>query len=280
MKNNLKGHSGCILELIHGNNKNSIIKKSKSMDYNKRLEVQCNKQIEYEDNLFKAVRVFESGIDEFGLFWFSMEYMNGLTLADYMKTITLVEIGSIADSFLSIVPDTIYYDINARDIFITKIKTLSRDIIKKTEIIDISLQRLENYQWDYMQYSPCHGDLTLGNIIISNNNLYLIDFLDSFYDSWQIDIAKIFQDIETFWHYRDENIDINLVIRLIVLKKYILLKLFMLKDGNKLVESVYHTLLLNLLRIFPYTKDEHTYNFLQKQLVLVNHKIDRKAWRE
>jgi hypothetical protein len=209
-----------------------------------------------------------------------MEYINGLILADYMKIIELSNISNIAKIFLSIIPDNIIYDENAKSIFITKIKTLSETIINKSEIIDISLQKLENYEWKYVQLSACHGDLTLENIIMSNNDLYIIDFLDGFYDSWQIDIAKILQDIEMFWHYRNEKTDTNLFLRLLVLKKIILSELLAFKDGKKIVETIYHILLLNIVRILPYTKDEHTYDFLQNCLVLLNNKINTSGWEK
>lgn len=137
---------------------------------------------------------------------------------------------------------------------------------------------MTDYKWDYIQHSQCHGDLTLENIIVSNNDLYLIDFLDSFYDSWQIDIAKILQDIEIFWHYRKDKMDNNLFIRLLVLKRILLKKLIKIKDGEKIIESIYHILLLNLLRILPYTKDESTYDFLQGCFVFLDNKISNRKW--
>ena len=39
----------------------------------------------------------------------------------------------------------------------------------------------------------CHGDLTYENMIIKQNNLYFIDFLDGYVDSKLLDISKIFQ---------------------------------------------------------------------------------------
>jgi serine/threonine protein kinase len=279
-KSRLKGHSGCILELENCNGKILVNKKSNDFNYNKRLEIQCNKQREYWSEKFKAVKVFDKGFDEAGFFWFSMEYINGLTFADYMKIAKLSHINYIADIFLSIVPENLLYDNNACDIFLSKIDDLSENIKDKTKIIKTSLQRLKNYSWDYLQGSSCHGDLTLENIIISNNELYLIDFLDSFYDSWQIDIAKILQDIEIFWHYRREKVDINLFIRLLVLKKLILKKLFVLNDGEEVIKSIYHILLLNLLRILPYTKDKFTSDFLQSCLVSLNNKIEEEGWRK
>jgi hypothetical protein len=280
MKNTLKGHSGCILELENRYGKNLVVKKSKDFNYNKRLEIQCNKQKEYFGENFKAAKIFDKGFDELGCFWFSMEYINGLIFADYMKIVELSHINNIADIFLGIIPEGLPYDNNAHDIFLSKIDDLSENIKDKTEIIKISLQRLKNYSWDYLQCSSCHGDLTLENIIISNNKLYLIDFLDSFYDSWQVDMAKIFQDIEIFWHYRNEKIDTNLFLRLLCLKKHIIKKLFVLNDGEKIIKSIYHILLLNLLRIIPYTKDQYTYDFLQKQLVVLNNKIAEENWRK
>ncbi|AEF83951.1 conserved hypothetical protein [Treponema primitia ZAS-2] len=277
----LNGHSGCIIELININEKNIVIKRSKDISYNKRLEEQCKKQEKYSRNIFSAVRVIDKGADKSGLFWFSMEYINGLTLADYMKTIELQKIKDIAQVFLSLIPssfDNIEYDANAKKICLLKVKTLSENIIEKSEIIDVVLNKLENYQWNYIQYSKCHGDLTLENIIVSQNNLYLIDFLDSFYNSWQIDIAKVLQDIELFWHYRKEKIDNNLFIRLLVLKEIMLTELLKKNDGEKIVESIYYLLLLNLLRILPYTKDESTYDFLQQSLVSINSKIYHRNW--
>jgi hypothetical protein len=280
MTNNLNGHSGCILELVNQNKKNIIIKKSNSLSYNKRLEIQYNKQKTYSAKQFHSVEVIDKGIDESGLFWFSMEYINGMTLADYMKTAELTGLKNFAKIFLSIIPNDIIYDTHAKEIFETKIRSLSETIIDKSEVIESSLLLLENYSWNYIQHSPCHGDLTLENILISNNSLHLIDFLDSFYDSWQIDIAKILQDIEIFWHYRKERIDNNLFVRLLVLRKIIKAKILILKDGEKIMGSIYHVLLLNLLRIFPYTKDEYTYDFLQNQLIVLNNKICSQQWRK
>jgi hypothetical protein len=48
---------------------------------------------------------------------------------------------------------------------------------------------------------PCHGDLTLSNVLVSptKNKVSLIDFLDSFVDTPLVDLAKIRQDTKHGW---------------------------------------------------------------------------------
>ena len=64
---------------------------------------------------------------------------------------------------------------------------------------------IENYEmvFDYLNNNipnlniyknVCHGDLTLSNLIFKNNEIYCIDFLDSFIDSPIIDLVKLKQD--------------------------------------------------------------------------------------
>lgn len=122
--------------------------------------------------------------------------------------------------------------------------------LSNKEIKD-AVEILEKYPWDCVLHSECHGDLTLENMIIVKDNIYLIDFLDSFYDSWQIDYAKILQDIELYWHYRDEKeINVNLALRLLILKEDLISKILLMDDGEKILDVIYHILLLNILRIF------------------------------
>jgi thiamine kinase-like enzyme len=57
----------------------------------------------------------------------------------------------------------------------------------------------------------CHGDLTLSNIIITNDNyMYIFDFLDTFIDSPLQDVSKIIQDMKYGWSFRHERASIKL----------------------------------------------------------------------
>ena len=46
---------------------------------------------------------------------------------------------------------------------------------------------------------PCHGDLTLNNVLSNGSDVVIIDFLDSFIDSPIVDIVKIRQDTQGLW---------------------------------------------------------------------------------
>ena len=121
-----------------------------------------------------------------------------------------------------------------------------------------------------MVLSECHGDMTLENMIIQDGEIYLIDFLDSFYNSWLIDVAKILQDADVLWSYRTyEKLNANLKIKLIILKQLIIEQLLTFRDGKYLVGEVYHILLLNLMRIIPYTKDEETKNYIDNKIAYI-----------
>lgn len=125
-----------------------------------------------------------------------------------------------------------------------------------------------------MSKSPCHGDLTLENIIVSSTKkLYLIDFLDSFYDSWMIDLAKLLQDLELGWSFRnyEENMTRNL--RLLVAKETLFEEINKMDNSEVIIETLYHLLLLNVLRIYPYAKDKKTLSFLDKSLNTIMKKI-------
>jgi thiamine kinase-like enzyme len=279
MKNyKLIGHSGCKLEIEKQDEYLLVIKTSKDSQYNERLERQCKKQINFKNNSLKAPIIFSNGNNNDGLFNFSMEYINGSTLADYFKDIKISSIAGIAEKFIKIIPQNYNFDQGAKEIFYLKIKELEEKIgVKEDETLKRAFKLLKDYDWKNCATSDCHGDLTLENIIYGDGNLYLIDFLDSFYDSWMIDLAKIFQDVECFWSYRSlEEIDENLEIRLLILKQIILDKLLSLRDGQVIIKTIYAMLLLNLLRIIPYTKDEKTKKYLMREISKIISKINTK----
>jgi hypothetical protein len=257
-----------------------VKKIAKDLDYNVRLKAQCKKQKEYKSNIFKPVRVKNEGFGSDGLFYFTMEYINGITLADSMQNIELSRIKDIAEMFLSMIPIIIEPDPKAPSVFRKKAKKLAIELGKDIGGRGEGLKDILDYSWDYISHSPCHGDLTLENIILANGEVYLLDFLDSFYDSWLIDLAKVFQDIDTYWHYRKmETKNVNLNIRLLILKNTMVERIMLRSDGDRIMDSLYHVLLINLFRIVPYTKDKLTMDWLDKQIAYVRMQIRNKGWR-
>ena len=104
--------------------------------------------------------------------------------------------------------------------------------------------------------------------------MYFIDFLDSFYDSWFMDIGTLLQDIQVMWSYRfQDEVSMNTVLRLIVFRDLLLDEIKKL-DSSYVLE-IYYSLLQKLIRIYPYTKDELTYQFLNEKTTIVLNTIKK-----
>jgi hypothetical protein len=197
-----------------------------------------------------------------------MEYVNGVSLSRYLQDADLSDVKRIAQVFIEEAlrhPQSGKQD--ARDIFLRKTAEIRGKLARHSfassyrSVLKESLKILEGYAWDSGSPSPCHGDMTFENIIVGNRGLYLIDFLDSFYDSWIMDIGKLLQDLETYWSFRHEPVDQNTRVRCAIMKE-ILLRGIAEKRGKDAVAFAYHALLMNLLRIAPYLRDERTGRFL------------------
>ncbi|MDR2005666.1 MAG: phosphotransferase [Acidaminococcales bacterium] len=123
----------------------------------------------------------------------------------------------------------------ANTIFRKKISELAENI-KMSEPIRKSLALLKSFDWRYASESPCHGDLTLENIIVApDKKLYLIDFLDSFYNSYLMDLAKLFRDLELGWSFRKQPVSTNRSLRLLIAKEAIMRELAELENAPQII---------------------------------------------
>lgn len=277
---NLGGHSGCKIYLIEPDDGAVFVRKtSKDQAYNERMKAQCEKQAAFRGEPIRTPKVLNCGYNEDGLFFFDMEYIQGITLAEYIKTMEIGKVKGLVESLVaSLVPveqiETKEEDqLTAKEIFAKKLSSLHESLKDKNNpVIDRSLDLLESHDWGKLTPSQCHGDMTLENIIVKNDQLYFIDFLDSFYDSWFLDIGTLLQDVQVMWSYRfQQNVSMNTVLRLIVFRDLLLDEIK--KVNPDYVLEIYYSLLQKLIRIYPYTKDELTYRFLNEKTSLVLHNI-------
>lgn len=274
-KYNLGGHSGCHIFLIEDDDGSVYVRKiSKNESYNNRLKLQSEKQASFSGGVIKAPKVYNQGYTEGGLYFFDMEYIQGITLSEYIKTVEIGKVKGLVETLVrSLVPTK--QDPTSKEqkkvisnIFFEKISELNKKLRGKNEIIDQSLKLLESHDWSKLTPSQCHGDMTLENIIIKNDSLYFIDFLDSFYDSWFLDVGTLLQDVQAMWSYRfQETISMNTVLRLIVFRDLLLDEIRKIDSSYEL--EVYYSLLQKLIRIYPYTKDKVTYEFLNEKTINV-----------
>lgn len=262
----LGGHSGCKIILCEEGDRIFVRKISNAIDYNSRLKMQAEKQDAFQSPTVKTPKIYSMGYTEDGLFYFDMEYIQGITLAEQIGRI---EIGKIRGFVESLISSIITYDkqdkVDTKP-FTRKIASLKEELEKhKNANIDKALELLNIHDWSFFGQSFCHGDLTLENIIIKGDRIYLIDFLDSFYDNWLLDVGTLLQDVLTMWSYRyQETVSINTVLRLMMFQD-ILVDSVREKIGKKYIE-IYYALLLKLVRIFPYCKDATTYQFLTDKI--------------
>jgi len=268
----LSGYSGCEISLMQDRGVVFVRKTSGSPTYNDRLSKQCEKQRNYSSKFLKAPIVLDSGLTPSGKFFFDMQYIKGVTLAKYIETIDSASIQNLVD----IISDSINAQkniilnpkINTQEIFENKILSLSEETkSSNNQLLKTALQTLSQKDWSHFENTFCHGDMTLENIIVSNGQLYLIDFLDSFYDSWLLDVGKLLQDLQCMWSYRRKGgPNQNAKIRLLIFRKLLLQSLCF--DKTIFVDS-YYALLLSLTRIYPYAKDKETMDFLDSNVTAV-----------
>lgn len=114
---------------------------------------------------------------------------------------------------------------------------------------------------------PCHGDLTLSNVIWSPSlGLVLIDFLSTFLESPLQDLAKISQELEFGWSFR--RMDPNLRIKSLLFSQLAFPSygryLYALFPG-----AAYLFKLLCLARIAPYVSEPVSAAWLVKSLETV-----------
>ena len=107
---------------------------------------------------------------------------------------------------------------------------------------------------------PCHGDLTLCNIICSKyHGIKLIDFLSTYLESPLQDLSKIIQDYEFGWSFRYLEDEVKLKGRIFLRNNA--------PDALKIIGKKYKSQLslitrLSLYRISPYIKDFVTEQWL------------------
>jgi|7_EtaG_2_1085326.scaffolds.fasta_scaffold02018_3 hypothetical protein len=255
----LKGHSGCSISLnIENSGKRFVRKISSSNNYNNRLIDQYKKQKKFKNTKILAPEVLGSGYIE-DLFYFDMEFVKGRCLHEFI-------LRNDIDSIIKIFDDI--------EIFLCKesqdIVDISGHVERKIEsMLDkVDIREYGKY-FDYIMSSPlkstsstdiCHGDLTFENMIVSQGNLYFIDFLDSYIDSRILDISKILQDILYFWSWRDYSKK-PIVKNISLLEKIERMDLYV--DNKHSINSI---MILNMIRIIPYTNDKKIVQYLDNCL--------------
>jgi aminoglycoside phosphotransferase (APT) family kinase protein len=207
----LKGHSGCRLWLAKRGNKYLVRKISSAIGYNSRLFHQMEKQRSFA-KLGIAPPVLDDGSTDSGLYFFDMAYVRGRDVASVLRSATSTNVADIAEhlaKFLLRFQSAANSTIQA-SAFLDKLIDIRRycenaALFAVEPSLRIAVETLVRADWKGIPGGLSHGDLTLGNIILTpDNTLVLIDFLDGPLSSWWLDFSKLHQDIDSHWFLRDD----------------------------------------------------------------------------
>lgn len=254
----LRGHSGCKLKLYENENSLIVRKSSPDLAYNVRLKDQAEKQRKFKNMLIKAPQVLSEGYDD-QIYWFEMQYVHGQKLSEWLKKNPFEKTKNIINHIGLSITNNLNIENKAVENSKIKAKLLS---LRTNEVINrLGLMNILNHKVQELNIplGYCHGDLTLENIIIDkDDNIYFIDFLDSFINSPLLDVAKLYQDFYFLWSFRDDNSALN-KIKVAYLEKFWLNQFKIFESFRDEINFLY---ILNLLRIVPYSQSAKLTNRL------------------
>ena len=236
----VNGHSNYNLSLKDG----IVTKTSENKD--KRLKTSAIKQREFQSDYFKVPKVKEILSNGF-----SMDYILGFSFVEFLTYATKNDLDKLIKKLEGYFSETIEgVQIIKREVLIDKIKSISESYLGNwKEINDIKIYK-----------GKAHGDMTFSNMIFSND-IYLIDFLDSYIESPMMDLVKLRQDTHLQWSFKmyDKPYDKTKVqIALSYIDDWLVSK-YDFRHYNILQA-------INLIRIVPYTKSESISKFLHTNI--------------
>jgi len=250
------GYSGCHLILL---NNTTVRKISSSVGYNDRLKKQSSKQSSFNNNLVKKPLVLGEGYTDTGLYYFDMEYVRGVKFSEFMINSSMDQIRSKFSVMLDFI----------NSLTQSKMVNITEQVKTKIDPYKNEHQRLHDYCLDsdwLVDGSYCHGDLSFANILISGDDIFFIDFLDSFVSTSCIDYSKFLQDILLGWSWRENSTTPHV-------KNISLMKIIREKLHPDKIELVNRMLVINILRIIPYLKTQKDELFLHDCLDYLERKF-------
>lgn len=214
MEIEVKGHSGCSVDIIREGKKLLIIKSTNDPKYVPRLEKQALKQKQASELEYQFVRIphiyeIKKSVTTLSV---KMEYIYSKNYIEHFEAAGFEQIEYFINAMKMFLEREIESSptqtisksviINKFEDVIQKIKSNKflnndltvNDILAKSDSVFNDLSEHIN-----LPIGKCHGDLTFSNILFNGNNYYLIDFLDSFVESPIMDMVKLRQDSAYRW---------------------------------------------------------------------------------
>ncbi len=207
----LTGHSGASV-VLHTRGSDSFVRKTAaSVAAGPRLRAQARKQHKLWMMGVPVPKILRESEDGAGRAAFDMTYIPGQSLANAVIQAAPMDSGRVVKAierliwlFLlergAAIPESRFRD------KIGEIVMLSRDRIggPAMAMIESCAGRLAQRDWTGIPESPCHGDLSLENILLTaGKSTAFIDCDDPWISSFWLDFGKLFQDVHGHWCIRD-----------------------------------------------------------------------------
>lgn len=238
----VKGNSNYLLQLT-----NNVVKKS-TINNDGRLYKSALKQNTFKSNYFTTPSILNLTETSF-----DMEYIKGESFYQFLTTASKRDLDGFITKLDGYFSERIIGELKIPiQILIDKLKQLSAD--------SFYIDKFSKYDDVTIKLGPCHGDMTLSNMIFTDK-IYLIDFLDSYIESPTIDLVKLRQDTHLYWSLNmiHDKVDITKIkIGLNYIDNWLV--------NNYKVDNYELFQIINLLRIFPYTKEESVKKYLEHNL--------------
>lgn len=260
------GLSGCKLEFISDD---VIRKTSQSVEYNQRFEKQIHKQQQFfgvKLNNISTPKILNVGYEK-GLLYCDMQYIDSSIFTEKFQQSTFNDITYYTKTLFNYV-DTIrftnesYTSDEIKSCVVAKLEQL-KPKSKYSDLIVNVLEHINNIDFGEVEKNNCHGDLTLSNILFTNRDIYFIDFLDSYVESFLIDLVKIKQDLYYKWNIKLMNSYLPKV-------EFYMNKMwsdFEKKYDKHIDTELFHVLdLINYLRIEPYISTHNQFFTLDETI--------------
>jgi hypothetical protein len=281
----IEGHSGCKLEILGYKDDFSVKKHSGNISYNKRLKEQMHKQqVFYKRpnklSVFLTAEIIKEGYNDISeLYWFSMRYVGGDNATEYFSKIDVHTLKKISDNYIEYFKEIISEaKVSKAPItpFKDKIAELKYKFERNNNLSKNFRESLISYlinciPIEKLYIGNCHGDFSLTNQLYTKDNVFLLDFLDSFLDSPIIDIVKLRQDsnlgrifqLDTkLEKYKSARADLSIAFLDNIIKEFI--------DSDEILSAWYPYLqVLNLARIIPYTESKKELAFLEQNILKI-----------
>ncbi len=245
----LYGYSGCQVDLFKRSGAYVVVKKG---DKNLKESAEILMKLERLGLHIPNIEIVnESKI--------ILEYINGISIQEYLKTATKSDIDifvAFFDNYIELCMGNSFEQIDYRDAIYDKLNAIaSRCEIKR---LCFSIEELFTKLPYKLNRAPVHGDITFDNIIVKDNQFYLIDANPTKLNAVEYDSNKLRQDVEFLWFARHASDKTNYQ----VICNYMN---FQLKKKWQFLNNDY-ILIFMLMRILPYAKNRYDSVFLYDRI--------------